>query len=71
MEALDEDALRKRMGHDLGEFLINSSALAGQVEARIRKELTLLEAKMKEELALAEKRMKEELAQQGRVFAVR
>ena len=25
---LDEDALRERMGHGLGEFLVNSSALA-------------------------------------------
>jgi len=58
-EALDEDALREHMGHGLGEFLVNSSALAGEVEARMREELALMEAKMKEELA-----------QQARVFAI-
>jgi len=69
-EDLDEDALRERMGHGLDEFLVNASALAGQVEARMREELALMEAKMKEELTLREKRMKEELAQQARVFAI-
>ena len=58
------------MGHGLDEFLVNASALAGQVEARMREELALMEAKMKEELTLREKRMKEELAQQARVFAI-
>jgi len=43
------------MGHDLSDFLVNSSALTGEVEARMREELALMEAKMKEELALAKK----------------
>jgi len=59
------------MGHGLGDFLINSSVLTTQAEARGKEELALLKAKMKEELALAEQRMKEELAQQAQVFAIR
>jgi len=69
-KALDEDGLREHMGHALGEFLVNSSGLADQVQARMREELSQMEGKKKEELALAEKRMKEELAQQAWVFAI-
>jgi len=61
-EDLDEDAVRERLGLNLGEFLAQSNTLISRTEVRIKEQLALVEAKAKEDLALAEAKAKEDLA---------
>ena len=71
MEDLDEDVIRECIGLSLGEFLVQSNALASKTEVRTKEQLALVEAKAKEDLALAKEKKKDELAQQAQVFATR
>jgi len=48
--------IRERMGLSLGEFLVQSNALASKAEARTKEQLALA-AKAKEDLALAEEKL--------------
>ena len=55
-EDSDEEVIRERMGLSLGEFLVQSNALASKAEARTKEQLALA-AKAKEDLALAEEKL--------------